>query len=258
MAKDISANVELEGGSIEVTPSLSDLTLAADADIHNVVAVKVQSDWNEDNASSGAYIRNKPNVPSLDGYATEDWVEGKGYLTQHQSLTNYATKSWVEDKGYLTEHQSLLGYATEAWVEDQNFIDGLVILEYGTSTWQEAIDAVNANKVVYCKVSAGHDGTWRYAFLAYVNNRTSPYNLEFQYYRSVSSHTASQQGDQVFVYKLDSRNGGTWATTTREASSKIAVGDGLALSYKNGVLTISLSADYKNKIDTLWSERSST
>lgn len=28
--------------------------------------------------------------------ATQDWVTGKGYLTQHQSLSGYATTSWVE------------------------------------------------------------------------------------------------------------------------------------------------------------------
>lgn len=32
----------------------------------------------------------KDEIPSLDGYATEEWVEGKGYLTEHQSLAEYA------------------------------------------------------------------------------------------------------------------------------------------------------------------------
>lgn len=32
----------------------------------------------------------KDEIPSLDGYATEEWVEGKGYLTEHQSLEGYA------------------------------------------------------------------------------------------------------------------------------------------------------------------------
>ena len=39
---------------------------------------------------------------SLNGYATEDWVNSKGYLTSHQSLNGYATQSWVENKGYTT------------------------------------------------------------------------------------------------------------------------------------------------------------
>lgn len=33
-------------------------------------------------------------------------------------LTGYATEQWVEDKGYLTEHQSLEGLATEKYVQD--------------------------------------------------------------------------------------------------------------------------------------------
>lgn len=35
-------------------------------------------------------------IPSLDGYATEEWVEGKGYLTSHQDISNLATKAEVE------------------------------------------------------------------------------------------------------------------------------------------------------------------
>lgn len=41
-------------------------------------------------------------IPSLDGYATEEWVEEQGYLTEHQDLSNYATKD---------EIPSLDGYA---------------------------------------------------------------------------------------------------------------------------------------------------
>lgn len=52
-------------------------------------------------------------VPSLDGYATQQWVENKGYLTEHQSLEDYALKSELptvptnvsaltNDSGYLT------------------------------------------------------------------------------------------------------------------------------------------------------------
>ena len=61
----------------------------------------------------------KSEIPSLYGYATENWVENKGYLTEHQSLDGYATQSWVTEQGYLTEHQSLDGYATEEWVNNQ-------------------------------------------------------------------------------------------------------------------------------------------
>lgn len=33
----------------------------------------------------------KSEIPSLSGYATQQWVENQGYLTEHQSLSGYAT-----------------------------------------------------------------------------------------------------------------------------------------------------------------------
>lgn len=45
-----------------------------------------------------------------------------GYLTQHQSLDGYATQAWVQQQGYLTQHQSLEGYATQAWVRQQGYL----------------------------------------------------------------------------------------------------------------------------------------
>ena len=67
----------------------------------------------------------KDEIPTLEGYATEEWVESKGYLTEHQdlstyakktdipSLEGYATEQWVNSKNYLTSHQSLEDYATK-------------------------------------------------------------------------------------------------------------------------------------------------
>ena len=74
-------------------------------------------------------------IPSLDGYATEQWVENQNYLTEHQSLDNYytkaqtdtaistatndmATETWVEQQGYLTQHQDISGLATKTELSD--------------------------------------------------------------------------------------------------------------------------------------------
>lgn len=100
-------------------------------------------------ATSGSYkdLNDKPTIPNIDGYATEEWVETRGYLTEHQDiegkvnktdlanvafsgnysdlkgkptipegadLTGYATENWVESQGYLTEHQSLANYALKS------------------------------------------------------------------------------------------------------------------------------------------------
>ena len=90
-------------------------------------------------------------IPSLDGIATETWVENKGYLTQHQDLSGYvakseletslqpyATEQWVESKGYLTEHQSLAGFATEQWVESKGYLtEHQSLAGFATETWVE-------------------------------------------------------------------------------------------------------------------------
>lgn len=119
----------------------------------------------------------------------------------------------------------------------------MTILKYGISTWDDFIEAYTAQRVVYCRASSSSNpasgSQTRMAFMAYVNNETNPTEVEFQYYRSVATHSDSQQGDQVYVYKLNKTNG--WSVTVRNAFTKIAVGTGLTKSYSNGVLTISLA-----------------
>ena len=120
----------------------------------------------------------------------------------------------------------------------------MTIAKYGTSTWQEVLDAYTAKNIVYCRASSNANpatgSQTRMAFLAYVNNETNPTEFEFQYYRSVATHSDSQQGDQVYVYKLNKTNG--WSVTVRSAFTKIVAGTGLTSSYSDGVLTISLSS----------------
>jgi len=69
---------------------------------------------------------------SLNGYATESWVEAKNYLTS-SSLTDYATQAWVQQQNYLTS-ASLSGYATEAWVEDKNYLTSASLDGYAKTT----------------------------------------------------------------------------------------------------------------------------
>ena len=113
----------------------------------------------------------------------------------------------------------------------------MVILSYGSSTWNDFIDAYTNNTVVYCRASSNSNpasgSQTRLAFMAYVNNAATPTEVEFQYYRSVSSHTDSQQGDQVYVYKLQSN--GTWSVTTRDAFTKVIAGTGLTSTFSTGV-----------------------
>lgn len=115
----------------------------------------------------------------------------------------------------------------------------MVVLAYGKSTWAD-FEAVYPNAVVYCRASSNSNpasgSQTRMAFMAYVNNETNPTNVEFQYYRSVNSHSATQQGDQVYIYKLDKTAG--WSVTVREAYTRITAGTGMTQSYSGGILTL--------------------
>ena len=125
----------------------------------------------------------------------------------------------------------------------------MAILKYGSSTWDEFIVAYDNKAIVYCRASSnsnpGTGSQTRLAFMAYVNNETTPTEVEFQYYRSVSSHSDSQQGDQVYVYKLNKTTG--WSVTTRNAFTKVIAGTGLTSSFTTGTSsTITLALDTIN------------
>jgi hypothetical protein len=122
----------------------------------------------------------------------------------------------------------------------------MVILSYGNSTWQDFMDAYNKNVIVYCRASSNSNpatgSQTRMAFMAYVSNAESPTNVEFQYYRSMSSHSATAMGDEVYVYKLTNANGGTWSVITRKASIKeiaVASGSKLGVSWSSDKVTLS-------------------
>ena len=120
------------------------------------------------------------------------------------------------------------------------YITGMTILSYGSSSWTDFLTAYQAQKVVYCRASSNSNpasgSQTRLAFMAYVNNATNPTEVEFQYYRSVNSHNANQQGDQVYVYKLTSTN--KWTVTVRESYSKVVAGTGLTSTYASGAITL--------------------
>ena len=121
---------------------------------------------------------------------------------------------------------------------------GLVEMNYGESNaWAKFIAAYQSKQIVYCRASSNANpasgSQTRKAFMAYVNNADNPTSVEFQYVRSVSSKTASQPVDQVFVYTLTNASGGTWSVTTRDMGPKLAQGSNVTVSYSSGTYTIS-------------------
>ena len=101
----------------------SGTTVTVDSDLSptstNPVANSAITDALNDKLDASAYT-----PVSLSGYATEQWVLDKHYITG-VDLSDYAKKedipviptlvsSFLNDAGYLTEHQPLSGYATNA------------------------------------------------------------------------------------------------------------------------------------------------
>ena len=139
---------------------------------------------------------------------------------------------------------NILAYDGEKWINYNASSNGMFIAAYGKSTYAEILAAYQSHMIVYCRASSGSNpasgAQTRMAFMAYVNNETTPTEFEFQYYRSVSTHSDSQQGDQVFVYKINST--GNWSVTTRNAFTKIKAGTNMTSSYSDGTLTLNSTA----------------
>jgi len=161
---------------------------------------------------------------------------------------------------YDTTNDVLMAYNWTAWKEAWT---QMKILSYGHSTWQDFLDAYKENAVVYCRASSQSNpatGTqWRLAFMAYVNNADNPTEVEFQYYRSRSSHsTAANVLDEVYVYKLVPASGWTWTVTQRDTAAKPIAWTWIWLTYDASGMTISADTsvlatktDLNSKQDTL-------
>ena len=152
--------------------------------------------------SDGKYALSA-DIPSLNGYATEDWVNSKGFLTTHQSLTDYAkkidlstkadkehthllkditdyvapnlsiyakktdipslegyaTEQWVNSKGYLTSHQSLTDYAKKAELKT---INGSSLIGSGDITIEgggNGVQKLECTRAEYNALSAYDENT---------------------------------------------------------------------------------------------------
>lgn len=187
----------------------------------------------------------------------------KRYVDQHDTIVSATAPSnpteWMV--WYDTTEDSLKAYNWTSWETEWT---EMVVLSYWHSTWQEFIDAYNKNAIVYCKASSNSNPwswvQWRMAFMAFVSiNSTTllPTEVEFQYYRSRSSHsTAATVLDEVYIYKLTSN--WTWTVTQRDTAAKPIAWTWIWLTYNSSGMTISADTtvlatktDLNSKQDTL-------
>ena len=270
---EITPTNMLSADLVDDTSTTHKFTTATDisklAGIAAGAEVNVQSNWNEADSSSDAYIQNKPSIPTKTSDLTNDGADGTSTYVEADDLATVATSGsyndlsnkptipaaqvnsdWDANSGVaqILNKPNLATVATSGSyndLTDKPTIDfELVEMSYGESNaWAKFIAAYQGHKIVYCRASSNSNpatgSQTRKAFMAYVNNADNPTEVEFQYVRSVSTKTSSQPVDQVFVYKLTSASGGTWTVQTRDMGPKLAQGTNTTVSYSNGTYTIS-------------------
>ena len=211
----------------------------------NVSAFTNDAGYITKNVNDLTYYTKTADLPSVPT-KTSDLTNDSGFITNSvNNLTNYPLTSSLSSVAFSGDYDDLSDKPT--------IPPSMSILSYGNSTWNDFITAYNSNSVVYCRASSNSNpasgSQTRLAFMAYVNNATTPTNVEFQYYRSVSTHSDSQQGDQVIVYKLDKTSG--WSVITRNTFSKVVAGTNLSSSYSNGAITLNNTLSVPTKTSDL-------
>ena len=161
-------------------------------------------------------------------------------------ITNFPTLATVATSGNYNDlsNTPTIPTKTSDLVNDSDFMNGMFIASYGHTTYAEILAAYQSKHIVYCRAASGTNpaasNQLRMAFLAYVNDMTTPTTFEFQYYRSLNTHSNTNQGDEVHIYTLTKTGG--WTYVVRNTYTRIVVGTGLTSTWSNGVLTISLDS----------------
>ena len=243
---EITSNNMLDADLVDDSTSTHKFTTASDisklAGIESGAEVNVQADWNQTTNTADDYIKNKPNLATVATSGSYTDLSDKPTIPAAQVNSDWDASSGVSQ---ILNKPNLATVATSGSYNDlsnkPHIPDDMVVLSYGTSTYADALAAYQSNSVVYCRASSNSNPATgsqnRMAFLAYVNDSTTPTEFEFQYYRSVATHSDTTQGDEVFIYKLNQSTG--WSVTKRNAYSKIVAGTNMSSSYSSGTLTLS-------------------
>ena len=96
----------IEGGAYDDKPIRDRL---------DVLEAKHDNDTIYDDTEVKRRLTELESKPAVDTsvFVTEEKLNSKGYLTQHQSLENVVTKDELENKHYLTSHQDISNLATK-------------------------------------------------------------------------------------------------------------------------------------------------
>lgn len=187
------------------------------------------------------------------GGITYDLPSGGSGTSDYSQLTNKPQINGNTLNGNKTSSQLGLASASDIptkvsdLTNDSGFITGLVVLTYGSSTWNDFITAFNANKVVFVRCGAGTTpGASTKPILAHLVKvdyyNGNPRFAEFRYDDYVDQKTYADQDDHIRIYKLFTDNG--WTLTTVPVAPRIVAGDGINYNWEESqrerTLTLSL------------------
>ena len=204
------------------------------------VPAQVNADW--DATSGVGEILNKPTIPSVDQtYDSSSTNAQSGTAVAGAIATvNQVPSSTSADQDKVLTVDSL---GIPAWAIVPQSPTELFEAAYDITSYSDIRTAITAKKVVYCRVPSGASG-YRMAFLAYIG----PNNVEFQYYRSMSTHDSTEQGDEVYVYTVASSG---WTTNTRRNHIRYKAGTNMTQSYNSSTETLTFSATVPTKTSDL-------
>ena len=249
-----------------IPTSTSDLTNDSGFITLSDVPAQVQSDWNEADSTDPAYIQNKPTIPAAQVNADWDATSGvaeilnkptipsvdqtyDGSSTNAQSGTavagaiatvNQVPSSTSADQDKVLTVDSL---GIPSWAIVPQSPTELFEASYGVTSYADVKAAITAKKIVYCTVPSGAYGN-RMAFLSYISSN----NVEFQYYRSISTHDSTDQGDEVYVYTVASSG---WTTKTRKSNIRYKAGTNMTQTYNSSTETLVFNARVPTKTSDL-------
>lgn len=129
-AEQVDARIkDVIGTAPEALDTLQEIAKALGDDpnfagtITNELSTKATKDELNSLKSKVDLKADKTEIPSLNGYATEDWVEGKNYLTEHQDISELATKEELNakaDTSVVTKLQSDLTNVADVIIPEMN------------------------------------------------------------------------------------------------------------------------------------------
>ena len=103
----------------DINKNKSDITALKAKDNELQAAINSKASQSELNALKGnVYTK----AESDSKYATEEWVNEQGFITDSQLGDEYATKEWVGEQGFITDGQLSEDYATKEWINEQGFL----------------------------------------------------------------------------------------------------------------------------------------